>query len=55
MASVTVPVDVIAVEARLAEEEDPFQWFVDLFVAEYAAESAVRPDHSSPAGAIARL
>jgi hypothetical protein len=29
-------------EALLVEDDDHFQWFVDLFVAEYATETASR-------------
>jgi hypothetical protein len=36
--------DDAATETLLLEEDDPFQWFVELFVAEYAAEAAPRPN-----------
>jgi hypothetical protein len=33
-----------AAETLLLDDDDPFQWFVDLFVAEYASEAATRPN-----------
>jgi len=41
-----VRIDGMAVKTLPLEEEDQFQWFVDLFVAEYASETSVRPDAS---------
>lgn len=34
-------------DALTREEDDPFQWFVDLFVAEYASEASSSPDDPS--------
>ncbi len=42
----SVPVEAVAVKALSQNEDEHFQWFVDLFVAEYAAEATVRPDAS---------
>jgi hypothetical protein len=36
-----VTVEAIAATPLSQEEDDQFQWFVDLFVAEYAAEAAL--------------
>jgi hypothetical protein len=41
-----VRIDGAGVKVLAPEEDDQFQWFVDLFVAEYASEATARPDPS---------
>jgi hypothetical protein len=39
-----VVVEDVTAEAVLRDADDHFQWFVDLFIAEYASEAKPRPD-----------
>jgi hypothetical protein len=42
----TAPVELAAATSRRQDEDDTLQWFVDLFVAEYASEASALPDAS---------